>query len=161
MNGEKEQETFFDAIYHGDCDTVREMLAQGFSANTRNRERETALVYAASHGRDNCVQALLDYGAAFQKLPIIDAAVPRDASVLRRFVQMNGTTDAETLQDALLEAAFYGNADSVALLLANGANPQKESSAGQNIFEAPELWDCTSEERAQVLSLLRATFRKG
>ncbi len=159
MSREAEQEAFFDAIYHGDCNTVREMLSQGISANARNREGETALVYAASHGRDVCVQALLEYGAVFQKLPIVDAAVPRDPTVLRRFLSMDGNTDPTTLRNALLQAAFYGNASTVAVLLESGADPQKANSAGQDVFDATEQWDCTPEEREQVLALLRGTSR--
>lgn len=143
----------FDAIVEGRCKDLREMLFQGVSANIGNNS-ETALVYAASHGMDECVEALLEYGATYEELPIVDAAVPRDPTVLRRFLQMGGDTDADTMRNALSEAAFYGNANTVRTLLAHGADPEK-TVQGHSLFDAPEQWDCTPEEREEVLSLLR------
>lgn len=150
----------FDAIYHGDCARVRELLSRGTPATVKGGNGEMALDYAASHGRDACVEALLEYGAVYAELPIIASAVPPDPTVMRRFLGMRSDQNTAVLQDALMTAAFYGNVDTVRLLLASGTDPQKKSSSGHSVFDAPEQWDCTPEEREQVLSLLRDVSRQ-
>ncbi len=136
-----ERYAMFDAIYREDCDKLKDLLSQGYSPNARNLS-ETAFVYPASHGRDACVEALLEHGAKYKELPIVDAAVPRDPTVMERLLQMGDPSKA-VLQAALMEAAFYGNADTVRLLLAHGADPREETAPGHSVFDAPEQWDCT------------------
>jgi cytohesin len=127
-----------------------------------NNSWETALVYAASHGNDGCVQALLDHEAAFQTLPMVDAAVSSDATVLRRFLLMGGDPNATDSQGTtpLMETSYWGNVEVVAVLLAHGADTGIKSSGGHSVFDATEKWDCTPEARDKILSLLREASGK-
>lgn len=53
----------FNAITHGRGRSVRALLRQGLDANVRNRNGETALMYAASRNEDYIVRILLNAGA--------------------------------------------------------------------------------------------------
>lgn len=133
-----EIENLFTAIYRGECGRIRELLEAGVSPDIRNSAGETALSYAALQGQDDCVVALLEAGASPDPLPMIEAAVSPNPSVMRRFLALGGkpNTSDERGWTPLMEAAHWGNIDTVQLLLEHGADPSRTTNNGTNVADA-------------------------
>lgn len=129
---ETDKERFFDAIYHDDCEFVAEMLSHGASPDLVNRANESALEYAASYGRDACVEALLAHGVTYDKLPLVAAAAPPNTAVLKRFLDLGADPNEpnEYGHTPLMEAVGGDNVDAVKLLLQHGADRRKPSENG-------------------------------
>jgi uncharacterized protein len=144
-------EELFDALYGGDAARVRDLLARGVPPDATNRAGEPALRYAASHGRDECIVALLEAGVTRAPLPMVEAALPADTSVLRRLLALGGDPNAtdERGWTPLMEAAHWGNAEAVRVLLAGGADPARRTVNGMTAAEVAR-----AEGHAELARLL-------
>ena len=122
------QDALFIAIYRGDAETVEALLRAGLSPDVTDQlHGESALGYAASHGQDACVAALLRHGAVHDPLPMVEAAVTDNPAVLQRFLEMGGDPNAVDAdgRTPLGEARGWGNQRVIATLLAAGGREGK------------------------------------
>ncbi len=136
---------FFWAIRLGRYDLVELMLAYHADLNKRNEQGATPLMAAAEAGQLGMIKLFLRHGAdiyahdgggatalvhtACEQYP----AHPDPTSAVTEFLIEHGLSanDQPTNgMNALQAAAFYGHRDTVALLLAHGANPRVKDSSG-------------------------------
>lgn len=88
-----------DAAFEGDLDEVKKFVEQGYSADSVDGRKHSAISEAACCGKDDVLLYLLELGADPNKL-------------------------SDTGRSPLYRAAFGGHESTVALLLAAGADPK-------------------------------------
>jgi uncharacterized protein len=114
------------AILKGDDAGVEAALKAGARAQATDQNGEPAVFLAAVRGQATQVKALIAAGASvhveYQDRSIVSAAVAgRNADTLREVLAADPATSGK--QDALWQAAVYGQADMVKLLLEAGTKP--------------------------------------
>jgi uncharacterized protein len=114
------------AILGGDGAGAKAALARGAQPHATSEEGEPALFLAARRGQTEAVQALLAAGASvhleFRTGTALSAAVSgRNPDTVREIVAAR--PGARALQEALRQAAVYGQTDVAKLLLDGGASP--------------------------------------
>jgi len=149
---------FTRAVEEGDTGAVELFLAAGMSPDVKDGAGRTALITAASRGRNNVSQKLLSRGAAVNG---------RDASGSTALMQsaLGGhkeTTDVllaggadvnlrdNSGQTALIRAAARGHADIVRKLINRGARVDVRDSSGRDAL----MW-AEANNRSDVVELLR------
>jgi uncharacterized protein len=120
-------EDFFRAVNRDDGDTVRALLKQGFDANSRNPDGQTALHLALRDQSPRVAQALwsssaLDVNAvnAHGETPLMMAALRGDLEWARRLIERGAKVQTDGWS-ALHYAATGPEPKIVALLLDHGA----------------------------------------
>src|SRR5262245_1623546 len=63
VNAQRVEKDLIGAVRRGEALTVKKLLAEGISANTRNNEGVTALMLAAAYGDTDITALLLNHGA--------------------------------------------------------------------------------------------------
>lgn len=134
---------FFDAIYANDISEVLRLLDEGVSPYEKNNAHETPLIYASSHGQLDIVKILLDRierGGGHEALPVLEAAVPDDTSVLDFFLQQGADPNVadEHGHTPLMEAASWHNKEAVRLLVQYGADVNAVNMYGKSAVDAAE-----------------------
>ncbi len=125
-----------EAARVGGAEVVRALIAGGASANARESARgQTALMWAAARGHSSVVRALVDAGAdvhARSQTRRVTAMLDRGP---RRIVKTS-MQDAHTIDTGgmtpLLFAAQGGDVESLAHLLAAGANASDTAAGGMS-----------------------------
>jgi hypothetical protein len=102
------------AIIEDQVDEVREILASGGDPNGEDEAGRPMLTVAATMGRSECVQVLLENGA-----------------------EVDGRAADEGT--ALISAAFFGRTQSVKVLLAAGADVEAQDSKGTTALDAATM----------------------
>lgn len=124
----------FFATENGNVEVVRALLKKGANANLATRGGGTALVTAtASPNGDSVIKLLLEAGAK------VDAGKPSQ----------------KAKDDALLMAAYYGNAESVKLLLAAGADPNAHDERPKSAIQY-----AATKGHADVMEILKQAGAK-
>lgn len=139
-----EPRDFFYAISEGDLETIEVALKSGFDLKVMNSAGETPIVYATLRGEVQIIKALLAASTmAIEDLPMLEAAIPDDTSVLDYFLSLGADPDAAIggAGTALMEAAGGGNLAAMRVLRAHGANPSWKSEAGFGALDAARLQD--------------------
>jgi ankyrin repeat protein len=115
------------AVYHGDADLVKRLLAAGADANARN-----------------------DYGAT----PMSEAAVRGDLALLRALLAAGADVESPNAdgQTALMIVARTSNLEAAQLLLARGANPNAHE---QWRDQTALMWAAAEKQPAMVRLLLK------
>lgn len=136
---------FFWAIRLGRYDLVELMLAYHAAVNGRNDEGATPLMAAAEAGQLDMIKLFLRHGADIYAqdgdgaTALVHAACeqypsqPDPTYAVVEFLINHGLSvnDQRTVgMNALQAAAFYNHRDTVALLLAHGANPRIKDRSG-------------------------------
>lgn len=115
----------FDAVRAGDTVRLKDLLAANRALATARDERgNTPVLIAQYHGKRDAVAVLLD---ADPELDIFDAAsVGRTARVAEWLDKDPALLEAPSSMgfSPLALAAFFGQADTVKLLLGRGADPK-------------------------------------
>ena len=115
----------FEVVRAGNTDRLRDLLAADRSlATVRDERGNTPVLIAQYHDKRDAVAVLLDAGP---ELDIFDAAsVGRTARVAEWLDRDPTLRDAPSSMgfSPLALAAFFGQADTVKLLLARGADPK-------------------------------------
>ena len=128
-DGEYQSSPLIWASYGGHLEVVELLLKKGADPNAVNKEKRTALMFAAGRGFDSLVRLLLDMGAD----PTLKDL---DGNQAYRFAaSRGGWKTAKVLKAAkkpsrLVRAAGKGNLPLVKKLLGNGTSPDIED-AGQ------------------------------
>lgn len=87
-----------DAAIGGDSRTIERLLTEGVEINGRDRFGQTALMLAATHGRDDVVRILLQSGAEkditakFGLSALMLAAINRHTGIAERLVDAGANT---------------------------------------------------------------------
>lgn len=77
MSPEDKVQSLFTAIETGDIEGVKELLASGVSANSKNALGQTALVVASSRGNSEIIEVLVNAGAEINPEPEPPVLRPR------------------------------------------------------------------------------------
>ncbi|VGO21704.1 ankyrin repeat domain-containing protein [Pontiella sulfatireligans] len=125
------QQEVIEAALYGKLDTINKALAQGYTADARDPENRTALMYAAFNGQTAVVAKLLDVGADINAQDNTGSTALMFASsgpysetvqlLLDRGAKINMVDNNEHFS-ALMWAAAEGQASVVELLLKNKAD---------------------------------------
>jgi len=107
-------QTFENAAWSGDLETIRRLLEQGVDPNRVDKQGTPMLSLAALMGQAPVVELLLDWGAEIQA---------RGAD--------GGT--------ALMAAAFFGRLDVLKLLIARGADVNATNEAGASVIQSATM----------------------
>ena len=127
---EQGQRGLFLALREGSAKVAAVLLAHpAILVDATNKANETALMMAALRGNLEWTRRLIERGAAVNRsgwTPLHYAASGPEVSVVRLLLDRGAQIDASApnRNTALMMAAGYGPEDSVALLLARGANPK-------------------------------------
>jgi uncharacterized protein len=115
------------AVYHGDSDLVKRLLAAGADANARN-----------------------DYGST----PMSEAAVRGDLTLLRALLAAGADAESPNAdgQTALMIVARTSNVEAAEVLLAHGANPNAHE---QWRDQSALMWASAQKQPAMVRLLLK------
>src|ERR1700683_5440882 len=121
----------------GDLATVRRLLSEGISVDSKYPDGTTALMLAAVHGRTDIVRLLLDKGANVStrnmrgETPLSDATQGAKAPTLKLLLDhgANPHLPCDNGGTILATAAERGNSDAVGLLLAKGFSLEDKNEA--------------------------------
>lgn len=127
------------AVQKGEAEKTKKLLSQGANANARDEKGATALMLAASKGRDNIVQILLQAGSDVQAkdktlgAPVLYwAAESCNASILRTLIDAGADVNgrAGNGATALTVAAGMCSTEILDVLIQAGADPLLKDEIG-------------------------------
>ncbi|CAM9551124.1 unnamed protein product [Ectocarpus sp. 13 AM-2016] len=150
----------FQASVRGDRQELNKWLISGGDPNSRDEEGWALLHHASMHGREDCVELLLRYGARHDRVAIGGhtvlhlASANRHCEVVKRLVEAGGRVNARNSHGntPVHSAAATGTVDVLSFLLSQSANPDAVNSLG----ETP---DQVSGATAEVMHLVQAARR--
>lgn len=157
-------DAYLMAASKGQTGPVTYLLDLGEKIDTATDTGETALMAAALDGRVNVVELLLKRGADPNLLDksgesALYRAVSKKHWYTARFIlerggkpDLKGATVGAT---PLSYSVYFGNADTVQLMLKYGADPNIVSDKGLSVFQKAVYWD-----KKEMLRLLLAESRK-
>lgn len=130
-----------EAAERGDVEAVREMLAEGVSADAVHPVSGFSTLAAAVHaGHPRIVAELLGHGADVElgveldssemMTPLAHAAMAGEAEIAQQLLDAGAEVDASSAGTALSHASSKGHRELVRLLLANGAEVNARSPRG-------------------------------
>ncbi len=148
---------FFEAIERNDIATVREMLEQGFRANSRNSLDQPDVLVAASKGHMEILAMLVEHGSTStrrdrQWRTAIMAAIDNEQWDAVRFLARR----ENNLAPALHYAMKQNNQPAIDILFRLGPSPKPESPA---LGCAESLPEAQHDGDAGARGLLKALFR--
>lgn len=119
------------AASHNHVDVIRLLLERGALVGLTVNDGFSAVVVAAIFGHADAVRALLDGGANVNEA-MIQAAIGNDTTVILILIQRGGNANHENSKGltVLGTAAYFGNQESIEVLLENGADKTKTDGAG-------------------------------
>jgi ankyrin repeat protein len=139
------QPALFLAMRTGAFRAADALLSEpGLDLNAVNSADETALMMAALKGQTDWVRRLLERGAQVNKpgwSPLHYAATGPEPAVVQLLLERGAQVDAVSPNKStpLMMAARYGDAASVDLLLAKGADPKARNDRGLNAADFARL----------------------
>ncbi|CAM9681509.1 unnamed protein product [Ectocarpus fasciculatus] len=156
----KDPPMHFQASVRGDRQELNKWLISGGDPNSRDEEGWAMLHHASMHGREDCVELLLRYGARHDRVAVGGhtvlhlASANRHCEVVKRLVEAGGRVNARNSHGntPVHSAAATGTVDVLSYLLSQSANPDAVNSLG----ETP---DQVSGATAEVVHLLQGARR--
>ena len=123
-------DALFDAIWRGEVDEIRALVATGADANAVDEDGNPYLLEAVWRGREEVVQVLVSAGADInardsENNPVLHRAVwPGDAEMVQALVDLGADVNAlDANGDPLLhEAVWRGHAEVAQILMVAGAD---------------------------------------
>jgi ankyrin repeat protein len=164
----EERTPLMTAVRPGHADAVRALLAAGASADGERRRGARPLCVASENGHVEVVRALLAAGAAANRLiqeehsPLHIAACRGHALLVESLLRAGAEVDVrdgpthfpDTSSTPLWLAAHHGRVNTVAVLLAAGADPTAESQAGVSVSDAIPRYMEPAAERNEIKRVL-------
>ena len=123
----------------GDTEGIRTLIVQSADVNLKDRDGNTALIWAAREGQLAAITALVRKGAdpnlpggRNDWTPLMHAIHKNQKDAVQALLDGGADPNAKTKPGftALMMAAGYGNAEMVRALLNRGADPYAEDSSG-------------------------------
>lgn len=128
-------------------DNTKLLLAAGADVNARTSHGGTALLAASlAYGSGQIVAELLKHGAVVNATdpdgwtPLIRAAASGDTDTLAQLIPRNDLNAAAIGLNGMTAAMWYGNLESVRLLLSKGAAVDGRDGAGFTPLSVAALW---------------------
>jgi ankyrin repeat protein len=135
-----------DAAYEGNIEAVKQAIADGADANTKDDDGRTPLHYAANEGHMKIAGLLISKGAdlnAKDKIrgtPLHYAAAYEHKEIVELIIAADADLKAKDEEGAtpLHNAAFIGNKEIAQLLIAKGANVNAKDDVGDTPLDFAE-----------------------
>jgi hypothetical protein len=136
------------AAAEGRLEDLEALLARGADADAPDASGMTPLIWAAREGRTNVVKALLAAGADPMKPAGVNGWTPLEHAIHKgqngsaALLLEAGSHRPGELDESLVMAAGYGNAEIVRALLAEGADPRAKAGGATALANAVGgAWD--------------------
>jgi ankyrin repeat protein len=148
------------SIVHGNLELIRLLLTAGADPSVG----EPPVLVAVTRGRNDVIRLLAEHGANLNRgaknyTPLL--AAMRDASTLQALLDSGADPNLGTTKEGntpLHVAAAAGNADSVKVLLAHGADAAAKNADGETAYDfARKKLDPQQAAAAEILNLLQPT----
>eukprot|EP01111_Echinosteliopsis_oligospora_P014950 TRINITY_DN5762_c0_g1_i1.p1 TRINITY_DN5762_c0_g1~~TRINITY_DN5762_c0_g1_i1.p1 ORF type:complete len:721 (+),score=188.49 TRINITY_DN5762_c0_g1_i1:126-2165(+) len=132
------QKNIHYSAFHGDVDTVHELLKAGVKASLEDDRKSTALHHAAFNGHKNVIKLLLSYGAQVdakdcdQATPLHNSAFNGHKKAMRYLLDKSADVNSKDVDGntPLHKATFYGHIKCMELLLNSGADLDAQDAEG-------------------------------
>jgi len=149
------------AAYRGVNNTLRLLIEHGAEVNTANHIGYTPLMVASREGRIETVRLLLEHRADVnaqtndQSTALTLAATYAHSGVVELLLEHGAQVQGKGGDYALLGAAFNGNSQNVAALLAAGANIRATNKDGKTVWDLASEVGRAEAGRAAVREILK------
>lgn len=153
-----------EAIKAGNDDEAITLINAGLNINAKFEETdENALTFACRHGRINVAQALFDKGAtlnsnSFTLHDVVQYPLIVDLLMKKAGLSPDATSDEVNFATPLRDAILKDNAQTVAILLNGGADPNKPFY--YDMWEVSPLVLAEAGGNSEIIALLRKTNAK-
>lgn len=154
-----DERLFLEFVKKGDIETSRLYLTAGMSANTKDKENRTALMWAVLTNHPDMVQTLLEFGASIQardrngKTAFMLALEQDNAEIIKVF--LNSGFDVNSITDyglpILSHAINRGNLATVRALLESDVDPNVP---GGPFARSPLIFACLNKDSHSALLLI-------
>jgi len=145
---ERQYMQVYEAIRHGDIESLQTALACGMPIDFRDKYNKTPLMVACAHGRSDIVKFLLERGAEvnafdnFHWTALHHASHSGQEGLVKVLLDAGANIDAQSVNGGtpLMRAIETSQKEIVKLLLERGAKVTLENKHGDTALEVAKNW---------------------